>query len=105
MRNEKINKGEFMSYVYQWKVSNGDEVFVEYCWSSIDKCIKVVEMKVNGKFHRVNWMSKEGREELMELLKEGENAIQALAALIESKRLGCIEYLFQVCRKNYSNRK
>ena len=70
MRNEKINKGEFMSYVYQWKVSNGDEVFVEYCWSSIDKCIKVVEMKVNGKFHRVNWMSKEGREELMELLKE-----------------------------------
>ena len=27
-------------------------------------------MKVNGKFHRVNWMSKEGREELMELLKE-----------------------------------
>ena len=59
-----------MSYVYQWKVSNGDEVFVEYCWSSIDKCIKVVEMKVNGKFHRVNWMSKEGREEMMELLKE-----------------------------------
>ena len=59
-----------MSYVYQWKVSNGDEVFIEYCWSSIDECIKVVEMKVNGKFHRVNWMSKEGREEMMELLKE-----------------------------------
>ena len=59
-----------MSYIYQWKVSNGDEVFVEYCWSSMDKCIKVVEMKVNGKFHRVNWMSKEGREEMMELLKE-----------------------------------
>ena len=55
------SKGELMSYVYQWKVSNGDEVFVEYCWSSMDKCIKVVEMKVNGKFHRINWMSSEGR--------------------------------------------
>ena len=49
-----------MSYVYQWKVSNGDEVLVEYCWSTMDNCIKVVEMKVNGKFHRVNWMSSEG---------------------------------------------
>ena len=59
-----------MSYIYQWKVSNGDEVFVEYCWSSMDKCIKVVEMKVNGKFPRVNWMSSEGRAELMGLLQE-----------------------------------
>ena len=59
-----------MSYVYQWKVSNGDEVFVEYCWSTMDNCIKVVEMKVNGKFHRVNWMSSEGRAELMGLLEE-----------------------------------
>ena len=59
-----------MSYVYQWKVSNGDEVLVEYCWSTMDNCIKVVEMKVNGKFHRVNWMSSEGRAELMGLLEE-----------------------------------
>ena len=59
-----------MSYVYQWKVSNGDEVFVEYCWSTMDNCIKVVEMKVNGKFHRINWMSSEGRAELMGLLEE-----------------------------------
>ena len=59
-----------MSYVYQWKVSNGDEVLVEYCWSTMDNCIKVVEMNVNGKFHRVNWMSSEGRAELMGLLEE-----------------------------------
>ena len=59
-----------MSYVYQWKVSNGDEVLVEYCWSSKDKCIKVVEMSVNGKFHRETWMSKEGRAEMMDLLAE-----------------------------------
>tara|TARA_B100000287_G_scaffold132869_1_gene124936 strand:+ start:587 stop:793 length:207 start_codon:yes stop_codon:yes gene_type:complete len=36
----------------------------------MDNCIKVVEMKVNGKFHRVNWMSSEGRAELMGLLEE-----------------------------------
>ena len=72
-----------MSYVYQWKVSNGDEVFVEYCWSSMDKCIKVVEMKVNGKYHRINWMSKEGREELMGLLEEDYNMnIRAMEMVI-----------------------
>ena len=59
-----------MSFVYNWKVSNGDKVVVEYCFSSVDKCIKVVEMSVNGKFHRTNWMSEAGRSELMELLTE-----------------------------------
>ena len=62
-----------MSYVYQWKVSNGDEVLVEYCWSSKDKCIKVVEMSVNGKFHRETWMSPKGRAEMMDLLAEDYN--------------------------------
>jgi|TARA_R100001509_G_scaffold65758_2_gene36438 hypothetical protein len=59
-----------MSFVYKWQVSNGDEVLVEYCWSTKDDCIKVVEMSVNGKFHRINWMSSEGRDELMSLLEE-----------------------------------
>ena len=59
-----------MSFVYNWKVSNGDKVVVEYCFSSVDKCIKVVEMSVNGKFHRTTWMSEAGRSELMELLTE-----------------------------------
>ena len=59
-----------MSFVYNWKVSNGDKVVVEYCFSVLDKCIKVVEMSVNGKFHRTTWMSEAGRSELMELLTE-----------------------------------
>ena len=62
-----------MSFVYNWNVSNGDAVIVEYCWSSVDKCVKVVEMSVNGKFHRLNWMSDEGRSELMGLLTEDFN--------------------------------
>ena len=59
-----------MSFVYNWNVSNGDKVVVEYCFSSVDKCIKVVEMWVNGKYHRTSWMSEAGRSELMELLNE-----------------------------------
>ena len=62
-----------MSFIYQWNVSNGDDVKVEYCFSSVDKCIKVVEMWVNGKFHRTNWMSQEGRNTLMSLLTEDYN--------------------------------
>jgi len=57
-----------MSFIYDWKVKNGDKVLVEYCFSCVDKCLKVVEMTVNGKFHRLNWMSPEGRENLMELI-------------------------------------
>ena len=59
-----------MSFVYNWNVSNGDKVVVEYCFSVLDKCIKVVEMSVNGKYHRTSWMSDNGRSELMELLTE-----------------------------------
>ena len=63
-----------MSFVYNWNVSNGDKVVVEYCFSSVDKCIKVVEMSVNGKYHRTSWMSDNGRSELMELLTEDYNS-------------------------------
>ena len=59
-----------MSYLYKWNVSNGDDVQVEYCWSSVDYCIKIVEMRVNGKFHRETWMSQNGRDELHQLLTE-----------------------------------
>ena len=62
-----------MSFIYNWEVSNGDDVKVEYCFSSVDKCIKVVEMWVNGKFHRTTWMSKEGRDTLMSLLTKDYN--------------------------------
>ena len=53
-----------MTYVYEYVVGN-DNVKVEYCHSSITDSIKVVDMWVNGKFHRTNWMSKEGQASLM----------------------------------------
>ena len=59
-----------MSFVYDWKVKNGDDVKVEYCWSSVDNCVKIVEMRVNGKFHRETWMSQKGRDELHQLLTD-----------------------------------
>ena len=49
-----------MSYVYKTKWS-GSEIQAEYCYSSLDNCIKVVELKVDGKFHRMNWMGPNGR--------------------------------------------
>ena len=58
------------SFVYDWKVKNGDDVKVEYCWSSIDNCVKIVQMRVNGKFHRETWMSQKGRDELHQLLTD-----------------------------------
>ena len=57
-----------MTYVYEYVV-NGDNVKVEYCFSSISNSIKVVEMWVNGKFHRTNWMSPEGNKALMARLE------------------------------------
>ena len=57
-----------MTYVYEYVVGN-DNVKVEYCHSSITDSIKVVDMWVNGKFHRTNWMSPEGKASLMERLE------------------------------------
>ena len=67
-----------MTYVYEY-VANGDNVKVEYCFSSVSDEIKVVEMwrvgedefgEVGTHFHRMNWMSKEGQESLMAELEE-----------------------------------
>ena len=63
-----------MSFLYEWSLSDNGTMMVEYCFSSVDKCLKVVEMKLNGKFHRLNWMSPEGRSELMSLLTEAYNS-------------------------------
>ena len=49
-------------------VMGGKNLVVEYCFSSIDNCIKVVEMTADGKFHRLNWMSDAGRDKLMTAL-------------------------------------
>ena len=58
-----------MTYVYEYD-SQGDTVRVEYCFSSVADEIKVVDMWVNNKFHRVNWMSHEGRDKLMARLED-----------------------------------
>ena len=57
-----------MTYVYDYTVNN-DSVKVEYCHSSVTDSIKVVDMWVNGKFHRTNWMSPEGKAKLMQRLE------------------------------------
>ena len=58
-----------MTYVYEYQIQ-GDTVKVEYCHSSITDSIKVVDMWVNGKFHRTNWMSPEGNKALMARLEK-----------------------------------
>ena len=58
-----------MTYVFEYVVGS-DNVKVEYCFSSISNSIKVVEMWVNGKFHRTNWMSPEGNKALMARLEK-----------------------------------
>ena len=62
-----------MTYVHEYSI-NQDNVKVEYCVSAVSESIKVVDMWVNDKFHRVNWMSHEGRDKLMDRLdKDMEN--------------------------------
>lgn len=58
-----------MTYLYEYQVQ-GDTVKVEYCFSAVSDSIKVVDMWVNDKFHRVNWMSHEGRDKLMVRLEQ-----------------------------------
>ena len=58
-----------MTYVYEYVVGN-DNVKVEYCFSSVSDSIKVVEMWVNGKFHRTTWMSPNGNKMLMDRLEK-----------------------------------
>ena len=64
-----------MTYVYTKRTYNGGVtdvptiIKVEYVLSSLTKLIKVVDMWVDGKFHRLNWMSKEGQANLMDELE------------------------------------
>ena len=58
-----------MTYIYK-TVCSGSEIVAEYCYSSLHNKIKVVELTVDGKFHRTNWMGPNGRDKLMgELMK------------------------------------
>ena len=56
-----------MTYIYE-TVMGTKKLVVEYCYSSLHNKIKVVEMTADGKFHRVNWMSENGRNNLMSQL-------------------------------------
>ena len=53
-----------MTYIYKTMWS-GSEIIAEYCYSSLHNKIKVVELTVDGKFHRINWMGPNGRDKLM----------------------------------------
>ena len=59
-----------MTYIYK-TIWGGSEIVAEYCYSSLHNKIKVVEMTADGKFHRINWMSENGRNNLMsQLMKD-----------------------------------
>ena len=58
-----------MTYIHEYEIQN-DTVKVEYCFSAVSDEIKVVDMWVNGKFHRTNWMSPEGNKALMARLEK-----------------------------------
>ena len=53
-----------MTYVYETHMG-GKDVVVEYVLSSVTDDIKVVDMTWGGEFHRLNWMSKKGQEDLI----------------------------------------
>ncbi len=65
-----------MTNVYIKRTYNGGAtdaptiVKVEYVLSSITNQIKVVDMWVDGKYHRLNWMSKEGQANLLDELEK-----------------------------------
>tara|TARA_R100001082_G_C4322522_1_gene141803 strand:- start:313 stop:561 length:249 start_codon:yes stop_codon:yes gene_type:complete len=58
-----------MTEVYEWKPTENDTMTVEYCFSSVDDCLKVVSMSLNGNYHRPTWMSPKGRTNLMTALE------------------------------------
>ena len=86
-----------MSFLYKWNVSNGDDVQVEYCWSSVDYCIKIVEMRVNGKFHRETWMSQKGRDELNKLLLDDYMSKKQVAQLLHTVTIYLL-FIYLKCR-------
>ena len=86
-----------MSFLYKWNVSNGDDVQVEYCWSSVDYCVKIVEMRVNGKFHRETWMSQKGRDELNKLLLDDYMSKKKVAQLLQTVTIHLL-FIYLKCR-------
>ena len=58
-----------MTYIHEYKIFD-NEVKVEYCFSAVSDEIKVVDMWIDGKEHKVTWMSPEGRAKLMARLED-----------------------------------
>ena len=58
-----------MTYIHEYKILD-NEVKVEYCFSAVSDEIKVVDMWIDGKEHKVTWMSHEGRAKLMARLED-----------------------------------
>ena len=56
--------------VYNWKTKASGVMKVEYTYSSVSKALVVVDMSIEGKYHRWNWMSYEGRTTLMRILEK-----------------------------------
>ena len=57
-----------MTYVFEKETSMGTLV-VEYVLSSVSQMVKIVEMTLDGKYHRHNWMGKQGQLELIDELE------------------------------------
>ena len=79
-----------MTYIYKTMWS-GSEIVAEYCYSSLDNCIKVVELTVDGKFHRTNWMGPNGRDKLMgELMKHYDSIMLGQQDPEPVSKYGCV---------------
>ena len=57
-----------MTFVLKTESSSGSDMVVEYVMSSVTNELKVIDMTVDGKYHRTSWMSPEGVSWLMDLL-------------------------------------
>ena len=73
-----------MTLVFKKETSMG-ELVVEYVISSVTKDVKVVDMTLDGQFHRLNWMDKQGSLELMDELENHYRDVMAETAWLESK--------------------
>ncbi len=59
-----------MTFVLKTKSSSGSDMVVEYVMSSVTNELKVIDMTVDGKYHRTSWMSPVGVEWLMGLMMD-----------------------------------
>ena len=73
-----------MTLVFKKETSMG-ELVVEYVISSVTKGVKVVDMTLDGQFHRLNWMTNQGSLELMDDLENHYRDTMDEAAWLESK--------------------